>query len=351
MLTPVPEPADFQNEDLEKVILNLEKERTQANLDLMIRLLKDKMQNHGLLLIPVQDVQAAPEEDGNLFSMKKIQLDNLTEDPKAPEACPRLVELARGGHALAAFTSLKEFQKGEPSKYTAVLLKEFLEYALEDDRYQGIVLNPWDISVLIDRKMITSLLKLSEAQKISSGLYLIRDVPSEMRPDGLGCFITESLEPADHYSANLLSAYSKELGELKEKFGSLAAGSTILLSGRENRQDCPALLLMVAPVNEGSSLTEEKAISETYLNAMKEASQAGCESVVLPAISEDDFGVQSSSSIPSAILTLSTWCAQNPDEEIEIFLLIQDEDLFDQYLDYLEDMEKDSSQKSRRHDA
>lgn len=349
ILTPVPEPLDFHNDDLEKVIQNLEKDRSQKNLNQLIHLLQSKMNNQGLLLIPVTDEQDQASPKADLFRLDKVSLSDLSDPISLPEANPRMVELAKGGQALAAFTSHKEFQKGEPSKYTAVLLKEFLEYALSSEDYKGIVLNPWDVSVLIDRKMISQLLALNAAEEIRSGLYIIRSIPKDLHPDAIGCFITESFEPADAFSSEILKDYEDALRELRKNFPGLKAGSSIMLSSRNPEPKKPSLILLAAPIS-GEGSYEEKTISEIYANALQEAAQSGCENVILPALTEDDFGISLSKSIPATILTMSTWCAQNPQQKLEIFIRIPEEDVFDEYLEYLQGMENETETEERQFD-
>ncbi|WP_304684053.1 SseB family protein [Ileibacterium valens] len=338
-LTPIPEPQQIDNSDLEDIILRLEKDRTHENLETLIRTLQRKMINQGLLLIPVSDQYEQESPKADLFRLDKVSVDDLTRGSDLREAVPRTVELARGGQALAAFTSKNEFQKGEASKYTAVLLKEFLEYAIQSENLQGIVLNPWDVSVLIDRKLIAQLLDLAAATQIRSGIYLIKSVPKDLHPDVQGCFITESLEPADSFSAQLLEPMKPALEELKQNVPFLNVGNTILLEPGDHCDHTSSILLMVAPVSGIEPMYEETAISEIYLHAMNETSKAGYKSVVLPAMSEESFGIPLTKSIPSTLLALSAWCSSHPKEAVEIFIQIPQKAVFDQYLGYLHEME------------
>lgn len=125
-----------ENEEIERAIAALQQEPTQELLAHALTVIRRRMNNGGQLVVAVD----APKDSiqMNAHAIK-------TED---------------GGVWWSAFTSFEEEIKGNSRVMSAFLgnMKQLFEIALKTDGINGIILNPWNRTIILDKQLIRIIL-------------------------------------------------------------------------------------------------------------------------------------------------------------------------------------------------
>ena len=118
------------NDKIEKAIAGLQKETTQEMLAHTLTVIRRRMKDAGQLIIAVEP----PSGDGQL-RLKAVR----TED---------------------AFTSFEEELKGGGSVKSTFLtdIDKLFELTLQTDEIEGVILNPWNRTIMLDKYLIEIIL-------------------------------------------------------------------------------------------------------------------------------------------------------------------------------------------------
>ena len=120
------------NDKIEEAIVNIQKEPTEENLVRALSIVRHRMNDKGQLIIAVEP----PLPDGKL-NLKVIK----TED---------------GQMWWIAYTSFDEELKGADNIKSTFLtdIDKLLNSALQVDEISGIIINPWNKTLMIDKELI-----------------------------------------------------------------------------------------------------------------------------------------------------------------------------------------------------
>lgn len=124
------------NEKIETAIAGLQKEPTQEMLAHTLTVIRRRMQEEGQLIIAVEP----PKGDGQI----KLQAIK-TED---------------GKKWWAAFTGFEEELKGGGSVQSTFMteMKRLFESAISVDEIEGIIINPWNRTIMLNKTLLTIIL-------------------------------------------------------------------------------------------------------------------------------------------------------------------------------------------------
>lgn len=124
------------NEKIEGAIAALQKEPTEKLLAHILTVLRGRIQENGQVILAVK-----PSPDGN-----KLEIQTVT----APDGKP----------FWAAFTSFEEELKGSNGVMSTFLtdLGKLLETAQQTKEIEGVILNPWNRTLMLDKALIQILL-------------------------------------------------------------------------------------------------------------------------------------------------------------------------------------------------
>ena len=124
------------NEKIETAIAGLQKEASQEMLAHTLTVIRRRMKEGGQVIIAVEP----PKGDGQL-RLEAIR----TED---------------GKNWWAAFTSFEEELKGGGSVKSTFLtdIRKLFELILQTDEIEGVVLNPWNRTIMLDKYLIEIIL-------------------------------------------------------------------------------------------------------------------------------------------------------------------------------------------------
>ena len=125
-----------ENEKIEKAIAALQQEPTQEMLAHALTVIRRRMNAGGQLVVAVE----APAGNGQM-NAQAIQ----TED---------------GGVWWSAFTSFEEELRGSSRVMSTFLgnMRQLFEIALNTDGINGIIINPWNRTMMLDKELIQIIL-------------------------------------------------------------------------------------------------------------------------------------------------------------------------------------------------
>ena len=124
------------NEKVEEAILALQQESTQEMLAHTLTVIRRRMRENGQVILAVEPPKGA----------EQIQI--------------QAVKTSDGQNWWAAFTSFEEELKGGDSVKSTFLtdIDKLFETALQVEEIQGIILNPWNRTIMLDKNLIRIIL-------------------------------------------------------------------------------------------------------------------------------------------------------------------------------------------------
>ncbi len=124
------------NEKIEKAIAGLQHETTQEMLAHTLTVIRRRMKEDGQFIIAVEP----PKGDGQL--------------------CLEASQDRRRKKLVVAFTSFEEELKGGGSVKSTFLadIDKLFELTLQTDEIEGVILNPWNCTIMLDKYLIEIIL-------------------------------------------------------------------------------------------------------------------------------------------------------------------------------------------------
>ena len=125
-----------ENEKIEQAIAGLQQEATQEMLAHTLTVIRRRMHENGQFIIAVEP----PKGDG------QIQLQAVKTDD--------------GKQWWAAFTGFEEELKGGDSVKSTFLadIEKLFESALTVDEIEGVIINPWNRTIMLNKRLISIIL-------------------------------------------------------------------------------------------------------------------------------------------------------------------------------------------------
>ena len=124
------------NEKIEEAIAGLQHEATQEMLAHTLTVIRRRMKEDGQFIISVEP----PKGDGQI--------------------CLEAIRTEDGKNWWSAFTSFEEELKGGGSVKSTFLadINKLFELALQTEEIEGVILNPWNCTIMLDKYLIEIIL-------------------------------------------------------------------------------------------------------------------------------------------------------------------------------------------------
>lgn len=124
------------NEKIEEAILGLQTESTQEMLAHTLTVIRRRMKENGQVILAVEPPKG----------LEQIQI--------------QAVQTSDGQNWWTAFTSFEEELKGGDSVKSTFLtdIDKLFETVLQVEKIQGIILNPWNRTIMLDKNLIRVIL-------------------------------------------------------------------------------------------------------------------------------------------------------------------------------------------------
>lgn len=130
------------NEKIEEAIAALQQEPTQELLAHVLTVIRRRVRENGQLIVAVSPEAAYTDGSRGQLKLQAVK----TQD---------------GSSWWAVFTSFEEELKGSDSVMSTFMadMKKILEAALREKSVEGVILNPWNRTLMLDKTLIGIILK------------------------------------------------------------------------------------------------------------------------------------------------------------------------------------------------
>ncbi|MCF0259177.1 MAG: macro domain-containing protein [Erysipelotrichaceae bacterium] len=326
------EPENLNNFDIENSVLTLEADHTQENIKSLISIFKRSVQDGKMLFVPVMENYEA-KTGNSMFSTEKLDIGALMGEPeKKREGIPKKVQLLSGDLAFTAFTSRKELDKGQPTKFTAVYMKEFFEMALEDGECSGIVINPWDVSVLLDKTLLMTILEEDEILPHKGSLYVDLGDILTAHTDALVVNVTTNLEPISLLGQRIFNEAGETLKEALAEKGTCHIGDAMILKTPTSHAK---YLILTTPAIYSGSEEDITDLMRCYWNALELAAAYGLHTIAFSASSLDNGGFPIDEAARISVMSCSKWIVEHPDYSIAVDLVCENDETQKAFMNFV----------------
>lgn len=321
--------------EIEVAIENFHKDDNYDNFIDVLESVRVAMGNDGKVLVPVEVNPETPVP----IDVDNVKVGDIVELKEDLRFKIRGVELAGGGSTIVAFTSKEEMEKGDPTSIIEMHFDQFLESVLKNPATEGLLLNPWGNSFMLEKTHISEIFKVH--------------VDIQSRKENVFCFVKQDITQAD--TACIVNAANKSL-----LGGGGVDGAIHRAAGPQLKEECRTLLgcetgeakitagynlkakyviHTVGPIYSG---TEEDArlLRNCYWNSLELARANDIHSIAFPAISTGVYRYPLEEATEVALKAMSDWLKVNPHYGMAIMVACFDEHIVDVYNDCWEKYEE-----------
>ncbi len=307
---------------IESQLKKLASTQSQENIWKMIDLLRECVQSGQTLFVPLLE-QFEP------MTMQICKLD-LMPQFEIPAGRYRKVELEKGGMAYCAFTSMDELERGQPTDYQAISAFDMLETALKDDAVMGVILNPWGLSILLDKELLGLILEeetKEDGTPSAQGLLYIDH--SEACEQSTEAAVNVAVHPLDFDEPCSRAFLDTSQGKLEQACFELPKPqpSEIVVS------EAPGLASKKVFHAALPQTITEKTLSALICSILSLAEQMGIRSITLPAIGTEDGPL--GESILFVIIVVAGWLNAHPQAGLSITIACREKKTYQDFCSYL----------------
>lgn len=307
----------------EQAILKLDTSKTQSHIWELIRSLRACMEAGISFYVPL-----APSESHELLEIRKMDLFGSRSQTPAL----RKVEMEKGGLAFCAFTTQQEMEQGPSSTYRQMSAEEIFSLALEDETVLGLILNPWGLSILLNKELLDLILNGEDEKPddddkgFQSAMYVDH---SETCDQDTQIIVTASRHPFafdEPGTRALLSAGGRDLQELCFSLKEPEPGSFVITDA----PNLPAEKIFHAALPE---VLSEKSCSALISSMLSTAEEMGFHSITLPAIGSED-GILNPD-LPFVVIVAAAWFNAHPHSTLAVTIACRSQKVYQSFVSYL----------------
>lgn len=307
---------ETDNHVIEQAIKNLSASNTQENVWKLIHAFQSGIQDDENLLIPVLD-----EEADDLYTVGKLSLSD--QDTMVL----RKVELAKGGMALCGFTSQTELGKGQQTEFREVPLHKALSSALKDDSVLGLLINPWGLSILLDKQLLSLILEEEPSQKqSSSSIYIYKGSVVDQKAEAIVNAAEHPFGFDEECSREILAKAGPDLQD-ECPYNEEPAPLEVKVS---SAGDLPAKMIIHGAIPEEPT---EKDMILLIRRILDTAKKMNVQSLAMPAIGSEQGNLNSS--VPLAVIVVAAWLNENPSVDMAVTITCENPMVYEQFKEYL----------------
>ena len=316
------------NDVIEVAIDMFYQDSSKDNLVKLLESIRNRMNQDGHLLIPVETPQAAV----NMIDPEHVNVGDIVTAQEDLHFKMRQLETKDGKQWLVAFTSQEEMNKGESSSVISNFTDAFLEAVMEMEDIAGVILNPWDKFFLLDKELIKVMLDVNKEPKPENHIYFdIGDI-TKLNCECIVNAANSSLLGGGGVDGAIHRAAGKELLEECRKLHGCKTGEAKITKGYHLKADY--IIHTVGPIYSGCE-QDETDLESCYRNSLELAKKYGIHSIAFPAISTGVYGYPLEEAIPIAILTVTNWFNENRDYGMEVIYSCFDQKTYDSYQEFI----------------
>lgn len=318
-----PLPEDNQNPLLlvDQAIQALDEERSQSHIYDLILSLKQCMAKESLFYVPLET-----SEPKDLLEIPKLDLNHIL-DQNIPTF--RKVEMEKGGMAFCAFTSKEEMGKGQPTDYEVLKASDLLWKALKDESILGLILNPWGLSILLNKELLALICEDEETEEeidFQSALYIDHGECCEQATD---IVVNVGRNPFDFNEpcpAAFLNACGPVLYDLCFELPIPQPGKLVVTKAPNLLAQCIFHASLPPKV-------DEKSYTRFIRTILTLADKMEANSIAIPAIGTEEGDVDPD--LPFAVIAAAGWFNAHPQSKLSLTITCRQRDTYEKFLAYL----------------
>ncbi len=319
-----PLPEDHQNPLVlvEQAIQDLDEERSQNHIYELILSLKQCMDQDSLFYVPLET-----SEPKDLLEIPKLDLNHIL-DQNLPAF--RTVEMEKGGMAFCAFTSKEEMGKGQPTNYEILKASDLLWKALEDESILGLILNPWGLSILLNKELLSLICEDEDEEEeegtFQSALYIDHGECCQQATDIVVNVGKNPFNFQEPCCAAFLKACGPSLYDICFELPNPDPGKLVV-------SEAPNLLAQrifhaALPAQE-----DEKSYTRFIRTILTLADKMGANSISIPAIGTEEGCVDPD--LPFSVIAAAGWFSSHPQSKMSVTITCRQKDTYENFLAYL----------------
>lgn len=325
-----PSESDFMetdsklSEQIEETIRMLETHNDQPTITRLVKLFRECIEQGLSFLVPLS---TQPESD-DLLEIPKLNLEQITTgtQPKF-----RKVEMSKGGLAYCAFTSPGEMNLGPVTENEMVPAEKLFTIALEDDAAMGLIFNPWSLSILLNKELLSLILKGSDDEEdpTSKGsLYIDHSESCEQDCDVIVSVGQSPFDFNEPSSTALLKAAGPRLEEACFKMQRPEPGQIAITEAPNLKAKRIFHVALPQELN-------ERTLTTLISSILSLADEIGARSIALPAIGSEDGNVDPD--VPFAVIVTAGWFNAHPESNLSVTITCRSMDTYKEFIGFLFD--------------
>ena len=316
------------NDVIEVAIDMFYKDSSKDNLVKLLEAIRNRMNNDGHLILPVETPQAAVD----MLDLEHIKVGDVVTAKEDLHFRMRQLETKDGRQWLVAFTNQKEMQKGESSSVISNFMDQFLNAVLDMD-VAGVILNPWDKFFLLDKELIQIIIDANSQPKLQNHIYFDKGDITKLNCECIVNAANKSILGGGGVDGAIHRAAGKELLEECRSLHGCHIGEAKITKGYHLKADY--IIHTVGPVYSGKK-QDEIDLANCYRNSLELAKAHGIHSIAFPAISTGVYGYPLEEAIPIAIYAVTNWFNENADYGMAVIYSCFDQNTYDMYQAFVE---------------
>lgn len=278
----------------------------------IFEILKDGLDNNIQAICPI----STPEDVlSNIENIEDIKVgDTFTAKEDIHFSLEHIGTNEEGEYLIPVFTSEEEFHKGEIRSTIVMDLSNVTKAIYSWDKCQGIVVNPWDKRLILNKDHLQQLILNREAK---AHISAIRESVVHMHVGAIVNAANKSLLGGGGVDGAIHKAAGPKLLEECRKLNGCNVGEAKSTKAY-NIKNADWIIHTVGPIYSGS-IKDEMALSECYYNSLEEAYKKGCKSIAFPCISTGVYGYPLEEAVPIAVTSVVKWLSEHTGYVINIY--------------------------------
>lgn len=275
--------------------------------------LKRAMDQDMDIIVPIETPVEWLEALGDVEQLKAG--DTFTSDKEIRLQFRRLPAQEPDQFMIPLFTDQTEMEKGQGSSQINQGIRRMMEAVLDWEGCAGVVLNPWNRKLVLNKQIIRDLLDFSPRSHIN----VIKGSVVHTQAGAIVNAANHSLLGGGGVDGAIHKAAGPQLRKACSKLGGCRTGEAKITKAF-NIKHSDFIIHTVGPVYSGSK-QEASELASCYIQSMDFALQHGCNSIAFPGISTGVYGYPLDQATGIALITVTKWLQAHPQTVMDVYFV------------------------------